>query len=96
MIASLFRRLHDAHFYQGSVYPRNVVMQPGPLMDPPAERSYDNPSFRIIDFGRGVCYNGVEYEKADEILRDEQRKVRLRLSRIQCFPPFVNVRYSDE
>lgn len=79
MVANLFRRLHDAKFYQGSVYPRNVVMQPGPLTLPPAERSYDSPSFRIIDFGRGECYGGVECKRTDLNLIEEQMKVQLRL-----------------
>ncbi len=37
---------------QGSIYARNIVVQPGPLSAPPDERSDDTPSFRIIDFGR--------------------------------------------
>jgi hypothetical protein len=78
-IAGLFVRLHDARFTQGSVYPRNVVVQPGPLTDPPAERSFDDPSYRIIDFGRGVCYDGVESDDSDEMLSQELRKVHLQM-----------------
>ena len=48
----LLRRLHKAGFTQGSVYERNVLVQPGPLSAPPEERSDGAPSFRIIDFGR--------------------------------------------
>ena len=48
------RRLHASGFTQNSMYARNILMQPGPLHAPPAMRSYTTPSFRIIDFGRGV------------------------------------------
>ncbi|KAI1792684.1 hypothetical protein LXA43DRAFT_1093331 [Ganoderma leucocontextum] len=48
----LFKRLHAAGFTQGSIYARNLLVQPGPLSAPPEERSDDTPSFRIIDFGR--------------------------------------------
>lgn len=41
---------------QGSFYVRNIMVQPGPLSVPPEQRSYDTPSFRIIDFGRGRCW----------------------------------------
>ena len=33
------------------------MCQPGPLTLPPERRSYDTPSFRIIDFGRGECWD---------------------------------------
>jgi hypothetical protein len=48
----MFINLHKAGFLQGSVYPRNILMQPGPLTLPPSKRSLASPSFRIIDFGR--------------------------------------------
>ncbi|PIL28866.1 hypothetical protein GSI_08912 [Ganoderma sinense ZZ0214-1] len=48
----LLKRLHAAGFTQGSVYERNILVQPGPLSAPPGERSDRTPSFRIIDFGR--------------------------------------------
>jgi hypothetical protein len=35
------------------MYARNIVVQPGPLSVPPENRSLDEPSYRIIDFGRG-------------------------------------------
>lgn len=47
-------RLHDAGYLQNSFYVRNILRQPGPLYKPPHERSNDTPSFRIIDFGRGL------------------------------------------
>ncbi|KAI1792680.1 hypothetical protein LXA43DRAFT_310147 [Ganoderma leucocontextum] len=48
----LFKRLHAEGFVQGSVFPRNILIQPGPLSAPPEERTDGTPSFRIIDFGR--------------------------------------------
>ncbi|CCM04809.1 uncharacterized protein FIBRA_07002 [Fibroporia radiculosa] len=45
-------RLHYANFIQNFLYERNILIQPGPLSHPPSERSFDRPSFRIIDFGR--------------------------------------------
>ncbi|PIL28827.1 hypothetical protein GSI_08872 [Ganoderma sinense ZZ0214-1] len=51
----LVERLHAAGFAQNSMHPRNVLVQPGPLRAPPAARSYATPSFRIIDFGRGMA-----------------------------------------
>jgi len=45
-------RLHDAGFIQRSIAPRNFLIQPGPLHFPPEKRSYETPSFRLIDFGR--------------------------------------------
>ncbi|KAH9987083.1 hypothetical protein BJV77DRAFT_950510, partial [Russula vinacea] len=55
-ISKLLRCLHDANFVQGSFYDRNIVVQPGPLTLPYAERTYTEPSYRIIDFGRGLAY----------------------------------------
>ncbi|KAI0672167.1 hypothetical protein C8Q78DRAFT_1077726 [Trametes maxima] len=52
---SLVLRLHDLIITQGSFYVRNIMIQPGPLSWPPAERTYKEPSFRIIDFGRARC-----------------------------------------
>jgi hypothetical protein len=54
LLHSMVRRLHRAGFYQGSFSPRNIVRQPGPLHVPPAQRTLDQPSYRIIDFGRGI------------------------------------------
>ena len=50
----MFVNLHNAGFLQGSIYPRNMLIQPGPLTLPPSERSLASPSFRIIDFGRAA------------------------------------------
>ena len=49
---SLIKRLHKAGFTNGSMYMRNMVVQPGPLNVPRPERTMKQPSFRIIDFGR--------------------------------------------
>ena len=49
----LILRLHHLDIVQGSFYVRNIMIQPGPLSLPPEERSFERPSFRIIDFGRG-------------------------------------------
>ena len=53
-IGRLLKRLHKANFVQGSMYERNVLVQPGPLNLPPADRSFNEPSYRTIDFGRGL------------------------------------------
>jgi len=52
----MFVNLHQFGFTQGSVYPRNILIQPGPLTLPPSKRSLASPSFRIIDFGRAEYY----------------------------------------
>ena len=49
---AMFNIFHEAGFLQGSVYPRNILIQPGPLTIPCSKRSLASPSFRIIDFGR--------------------------------------------
>jgi hypothetical protein len=79
MIAGLYDRLHNAKFLQGSVGTRNVLVQPGPLTCPRAERSFDNPSYRIIDFGRGECYNGFDQDFTNERMGEEQKKVHQRI-----------------
>ena len=78
-IVGMFDRLHNARFIQGSTYERNILVQPGPLTQPREERSFDNPSYRLIDFGRGECYDGDESHTADKKLKDMQRQVRLRI-----------------
>ncbi|KAG6911422.1 hypothetical protein DXG01_016519 [Tephrocybe rancida] len=49
---SLIYRFHYAGWAHGSVYARNILVQPGPISASPSERSKDIPSFRLIDFGR--------------------------------------------
>ncbi|KAJ7174444.1 hypothetical protein C8R46DRAFT_1347607 [Mycena filopes] len=51
---SLFLRLHLSGFLQKSAFKKNVLVQPGPLTVPPAQRSLQAPSFRVIDFGRAL------------------------------------------
>ncbi|KAI0761339.1 hypothetical protein BD413DRAFT_647260 [Trametes elegans] len=52
---SLVLRLHELNVAQNSFYLRNIMIQPGPLDLPPAQRSFARPSFRIIDLGRATC-----------------------------------------
>ena len=51
-IKSMFVHLHKSLYLHRSPHPRNILVQPGPLAVPPAQRSLARPSFRIIDFGR--------------------------------------------
>ena len=51
---ALYKYLHDAGFAQLSPDARDVLVQPGPLGAPPAERSLTQPSFRLVDFGRAA------------------------------------------
>ena len=51
-VYSLFLHLHNSDFIHNSAYPRNILIQPGPLTRPPVQRSIKSPSFRLIDFGR--------------------------------------------
>ena len=69
-------RLHHAGFLQGSLYVRNVVVQPGPLSAPPAARSRHCPSYRIIDFGRAEHREALlaGTEGASEEARRKQRR----------------------
>ncbi|KAL4254728.1 hypothetical protein AB1N83_012849 [Pleurotus pulmonarius] len=61
-VISLYARLHNAGFLQGSAYRRNMLVQPGPLTVAPELRSMDTPSYRLIDFGRGE----TEYSSREE------------------------------
>jgi hypothetical protein len=72
---TLFCRLHAAKVVQGSAYPRNVLVQPGPLTLPRASRSFAEPSFRIIDFGRAKC-PGVNCTSIKELCAGEEECVR--------------------
>jgi len=77
-IATLLERLHEARFIQGSMYHRNVLIQPGPLSVPPANRSLSKPSYRIIDFGRGVCLgvNSFSLQDLKQQAESEQQDAR--------------------
>lgn len=78
-LLGIFDRLHDARFVQGSVYARNILVQPGPLTHLRAKRSSDNPSFRLIDFGRGKCFDGDESDDADSKIAREHADVHYRV-----------------
>lgn len=54
---ALIARLSFAEYVHLSVYERNIVVQPGPLTQPPIMRSMDTPSFRVIDFGRTIPWD---------------------------------------
>ena len=72
LIGALLDRLHEAKSVQGSTYHRNIVVQPGPLCVPRANRSLDNPSYRLIDFGRGISL-GVNISSVED-LEDEVKR----------------------
>ena len=74
---SLILRLHHADILQGSFYVRNIMIQPGPLTAPPAERSFETPSFRIIDYGRGTSWDW-ELEEAEEKKRSKEEMKKRR------------------
>lgn len=61
---SMVFRLHVAGYVQNSMYPRNVLVQPGPLTEPPHKRSKDTPSFRIIDFGRCERWEDFRWKRS--------------------------------
>jgi hypothetical protein len=65
-IAKLLKRLHKANFVQGSFYARNILVQPGPLTLPCADRLFTKPSYRIIDFGRGLGF-GVNCSSLEDM-----------------------------
>ncbi|OJT06811.1 hypothetical protein TRAPUB_2328 [Trametes pubescens] len=74
---SLILRLHYLEIVQGSFYVRNIMIQPGPLTVPPEKRSYDTPSFRIIDFGRGESWEWhLETARRHGSWRDSREKIR--------------------
>ncbi|KAI9069031.1 hypothetical protein FKP32DRAFT_1641399 [Trametes sanguinea] len=75
---SLVLRLHELGIEQGSFYVRNILIQPGPLSAPAAKRTFDQPSFRIIDFGRAQVLQDMlkradERETRDAEIRKQQR-----------------------
>ncbi|KDQ58457.1 hypothetical protein JAAARDRAFT_193028 [Jaapia argillacea MUCL 33604] len=53
---SLLLRLHLEDVVHGSIYLRNICIQPGPLTAHPLLRTTKTPSFRIIDFGRSKSW----------------------------------------
>jgi hypothetical protein len=57
------------------MYHRNVLVQPGPLTVPRANRSLDEPSYRIIDFGRGISF-GVNTSSLKDLKREIEMEER--------------------
>jgi hypothetical protein len=53
------------------VFSRNILVQPGPLSVPRAIRSLDEPSYRIIDFGRGKKF-GVNVFSLETLQREAE------------------------
>ncbi|KAF2489573.1 hypothetical protein BU16DRAFT_566686 [Lophium mytilinum] len=76
-IKGLYKRLHGTGFMHGSVWPRNITIQPGPLSSPPSARSMDMPSFRIIDLGRA---RHVRDCKRQPVFREQQQREKLFLA----------------
>ncbi|TBU47159.1 hypothetical protein BD309DRAFT_524665 [Dichomitus squalens] len=76
----LVERLHAAGFYQGSIYVRNILVEAGPLSVPPAERSHETPSFRIIDFGRRVMMSQQNKSRFRNWCADEIRRTKHELA----------------
>ncbi|TFY73015.1 hypothetical protein EWM64_g10997, partial [Hericium alpestre] len=71
-IFSLLIRLHLDGVVQNSFFTRNILMQPGPLTRPPAERTLKRPSFRVIDFGRAQRWKDM----AKEVQEGAERSVK--------------------
>ena len=46
---------HDAGFVHSAPTADKILVQPGPLTVPPSQRSFGDPSWRLIDFG---CRSG--------------------------------------
>ncbi|KAF7416122.1 hypothetical protein PC9H_002382 [Pleurotus ostreatus] len=49
---SFLVRLYLEDISHSSFYPRNIMVQPGPLTKAPKDRTMQHPSFRLIDLGR--------------------------------------------
>ena len=58
--------LHRTGFLHGSLKTKNIAVQKGPLSLPVPKRTWKNPSFRLIDFGRAVA-------REDSVQRQEFR-----------------------
>ncbi|KAI4522799.1 hypothetical protein K525DRAFT_268534 [Schizophyllum commune Loenen D] len=85
--AGLFLRMHEADFVQNSEFPRNVLMQAGPLSAPPSQRHRSTPSFRLIDFGRTV--DKAEFDRAK---RGDLKGTRPFMSSANEFVSFYSLR----
>ena len=74
--------------------PRNILVQPGPLHVPYAQRTLETPSYRIIDFGRGINENrgdgsehGFPSKKIEEYMWNELANARILLAPSSEFEP---------
>ncbi|TCD62471.1 hypothetical protein EIP91_006819 [Steccherinum ochraceum] len=77
----LIIRLHMDHYLHGSFHERNIVVQPGPLTQPPMMRSMDTPSFRVIDFGRTITWDQwLEIERESDLAKFKQEDEEKRKS----------------
>ncbi|CAK5276273.1 unnamed protein product [Mycena citricolor] len=79
---SLFLRLHMSGILQRSPFRKNILVQPGPLTLPPAERSLTTPSFRVIDFGRALDRSQARHQRdwldeRDQEVRDVQKVLKI-------------------
>lgn len=78
---SLALRFHEANWVHGSLSPRNILVQPGPLENAHHHRSLKSASFRLIDFGRSRMREGLTEEEVnlglDEDFKDTMRRVML-------------------
>jgi len=85
-IFGLLDRLHAANFVQGSFYERNILVQPGPLGAPRPERSYQKPSYRFVDFGRGECpsVGGLKITELESDVKSERQGARRRITCHDC------------
>ncbi|THH09022.1 hypothetical protein EW146_g8805 [Bondarzewia mesenterica] len=90
---SLLRRLHLNDYVHHSFYQRNLLVQPGPLTVPPAQRSLRNPSYRVIDFGRTERRDGLGSLDSNRWVDDAFRELlssRGELSvDVECGPGFT-------
>ena len=68
----LLDRLHDAGFItrQPAMTTDKLLVQPGPLTVPREERSLETPSFRLVDFGRGLARTLSKPEGFDEFWQE--------------------------
>lgn len=68
-----FQRLNETGVIHHSVYPRNILCQPGPLSVESSRRSWEDQVFRIIDFGRSEYMEG----ESMRLVKTEARRKEL-------------------
>ncbi|KAF7970390.1 hypothetical protein HWV62_24258 [Athelia sp. TMB] len=70
---SLLYRLHLTGYLHNSFAERNIVVQPGPLTEPPEKRGVNGvKSFRLIDFGRTATPKAEESQGNSKHLEEMQ------------------------